>query len=642
MNETTPWFTEFEDSRMWVVHARNSMPSKPPYQDELHTTPLSQFRDDTWEYPTTWASENNRNCLFLDFLGHGTFPDGTRLSLSPVTDAILIRQLKEALIALTYRRGILTSERTRVRHLRPTGVYSLLQPLRRLFVAFKRCGCRSLREVNPAVLAETLAMIEPSANAFDNLATTFTDLLCACRHGLISEGLLDLDFEISPPTETFPDLSGPRGWQPISDLNVSEIIRVSEFYVDHVHDIAKWIDYLRRDPESRRHEVLIWARSNLPCGLKLSKMLGGRQLLHNLCGLVYSSCSNFISFHAGLRVSELLSIKTGFISTDQSEAIFDTRKLLLNFTTYKTVLSLQGRQRAVKAHPKLIAISAALEEVRHALGIPGEYLFTPPGESRPYITKRWNKTVLRRFCELHNLDIELTGHRWRKTVAALAVRVFTNASIHLKELFGHASLSMTARYILASPFIREEIRDLTLDEVRKTGKTLLESLSVFGGPRLGGRHGKEMERRFSELFATDITEIDVGKTIDEFVEEMLRQNMLPIPVMPGVLCMKPANARGACATTSGDRLADPARCSAACTWQVQEAHRREVVFFMTRRIAQKWTSWSLLQQTYWGAQCRDQIRAWPELAVRLDDFPGMPTTLKRMILGIDACPTIAN
>ena len=609
------------DPRMWQVLA-GAGPALPPYVLDMPATPLSVFGQNIWEYPVEWLAVNNRDRRFLDFEAPATFSDGAKIGLDPRRDEVLIRQLKEATWASLHRRHVFDGRR-RSQLIKPGGAHGVLRRLRRLMLAFRQVGCASLSNVTPTTLVDAFGLLGSSGGEFDEMVGAFQDLVTLSRAGLIDGGILDHRFEIVPPDTAVPDASAARGWQPIPDDKVAELIRASNLYIDLADEIAVQIRILREDP-SRHEDVYAWARERLPCGTRL----GSQGLLMTLTLVVHVSAANLVSFLGGLRVSELLSILTGFVAISNGETTIDLGRLTMEFTTTKTVLSFRGERRQIIAHPRIADIGRALLLLKESLDTTGDYLFVPPGEDLPYVTNRFNY-VLQRFCRLHAIDIEMSSHRWRKTVAAISVRVLTGATLHLKELFGHVGLGMTARYILSSPFIREEIRDLTLDEYRKRGRTMLESLSAFGGPGLGGRRGLDMEASFSALMRSQVTEDDLGLQLDGFVEDMLRQGIFVVPVMPGVLCTKPATASGACSRSSGDSLADPARCSARCSYQVQESNRRDLVAWMVRRAASNRGMWSPLEEVYWAEQCRDQIVAWPVLndALRdvIEDWPALKT-----------------
>jgi hypothetical protein len=243
----------------------------------------------------------------------------------------------------------------------------------------------------------------------------------------------------------------------------------------------------------------------------------------------------------------------------------------------------------------------------------------------PYNTNTWNY-ALQRFCDLHLIDYKISSHQWRKTVASICSRVLVGSAMHLKEVLGHKGLATLARYMLASPFIRAEIRDSMLDTYRKRGHTLLESLSIMGGQGLHGRGGQDLEARVRALMADrDITQIDMKVQIDEWVEDMLAAGIHPLPVMPGVMCIKPQQATGACSRSSGDLAADVARCTPRCPFQVQQAHRHDLVMTTIRNIADKWMTWTDPQRQFWARSLKDLLKGWPQLPddlrQKLDSLP---------------------
>ena len=600
------------NQRRWTASVIAMTPSRPPYPVDMPVTPLSTFADSVWEFPLDWIAVNNRARRELDFRSSATFADGTSSCLDAVRDAALVRQLKEATWASLHRREHFEGRR-RSRIVKPGGAWEILRRLRRLFSGFRHLGCASLRDVTPVILVDALALLGTTGGELEKLAQSFQDLMTFSREGLIHGGLREARFEIAMPHASVEDATAPLGWQPFSDEEVASLIKTSNAYIDLADDIVCRLRALRADPRVHA-EVLQWAVEKLPCGTRMVP----HRLEAWLVSLVQVSAANLISFLGGLRVSELLSIRQGFVTVSDGAAVIELGRLTLEFTTHKTVASFHGERRMIVAHPRMADVARALQAVKDAADIPGDYLIVPLGQDLPGVTTSWNYE-LQRFCDVHELPIDISSHRWRKTVAAVAVRVLTGSTLHLKELFGHVGLGMTARYILASPFIREEIRDLTLDVYRKRGRSLLESLSALGGTGVGGVRGQDLEARFFALLGSDVTEVDLRLQLDDFVEDMLQQGMFVVPVMPGVMCTKPAAASGVCASSSGDRLADPARCSARCSYQVQESNRRDLVAWMIRRAAVKRGTWSRLEERYWAEQCRDQLVAWPDLRAELLD-----------------------
>jgi hypothetical protein len=613
-----------DNPRLWQIKAAHQAPAKPPYPATMAVTPLSVFSDAAWTYPLSWTSLNNRGRLTREHGAKVSLADGTRLGLDLDADAALVRQLKEACWAASHRRDLLEGQRTPSvpKPLTEAGIHA---NYRRLLVAFKKLGCTSLAQVGQAELDHAFHLIGPAPGQALTLAASFGSLVQFSKHGLITDGCRRFDLEFTKPP-TILDASTERGLQPLSDEDTCSIIRLSLAYVKLSSEIAGQIELLRTEPGTAA-EVFEWARATLPCGAKLQQ----DHLRQTLTFLVQVAASNLIAFHLGLRISELMSILSGFALHGADETLVDIKRITIEFTRYKTVRNYMGKTTRLAVHPDILIAAEALEEVRKANACPGEHLLVPAGDSLPYVTNKWNY-YLQKFCDIHSLGFSISSHSWRETVAAVAVRVLTGAAFYIKELFGHAGLAMTARYMFASPFIRDEIGSLLLDEYRRRGKTLMESMSVFGGAGLGGRQGKEWEARFRKLsLDRDVTEQDLSRTQDEFLDEMLRQGVFPIPVMPGVYCVTRTTARGDCARTSKDRMPDPGRCVGSCRFQVQEAHRRDNIVSTVRKFASSRKASSPMQQRFWASQIIDQLHAWPELEGMLQDVISEWPKLKEAI-----------
>lgn len=593
------------EGRQWQALAKSSGSSKPPYRLDMSVTPESVFGDDVWSYPIRWVSLNNRGRRFLEFRASSLLSDGSKVRLGD-DDARLETQLKEATWAAIHHRNVFEARR-KARVIKPAGAYEILRKFRRLFLAFKQIGCHSLSEVTPMKLLLASELLSDTDAGYRELTSAMSDLLVLCEEGYVSDGLPPMAFELPERLLDIEDTSAALGIQPLEDGAVTSIIRASNNIVDHVGLIAVEIQLLRADPGQAQD-----ALKRLRHLIRLDGFSNTSDLAVVLTTLVHAASANLIMFFAGLRVSEVTSIKSGFVTEKDRFAEFDPAKIYMDFTVTKTVSDFEGMSRKLPAHPRLLDVAAALELVRDATGSSSDFLFVPAGDNLPYVTGAFNR-ALQRLCDMNGIEVSMSSHRWRKTVASLAVRVLTGSALHLKELFGHKGLAMTARYMMASPFIRAEIQDLTLDEYRKRGRTLLESLAAFGGAGLGGKQGLAMEQRFSTLLATDVMEGDLRLSLDEFVEDMMKQGSLPVPVMPGVFCTKPTHAVGVCTQTSGDRLADPARCSSTCSFQVQTSHRRELVAWTIEQVIARKDTWSPLEQSYWASQCRNQLDAWPDM-----------------------------
>lgn len=615
--------------RLWIVAVAGGLPAAPPYNPSLAITPHSTYADHVWSFPVAWVPPNARPRCRLDFLAP-TSVEGRELKLCPVNDGNLLDQLKQLMVAYMFRRQTLARTNTRAHFGRPTGYHAYLQSARRFFVMLKHFGLLSASELRPDTAIEMASLASTSDTGFDSFVLVLRDLIGLSRQGQIAGGVRDLEFSV-PDRERLIDTSAPIGLQPIPDEHLARLLELSLEYLHRSEEVARRLAQLRSEPARHRAEVLGWSRATLPAGPAIFDGLSAAHLERALAILVQVSAGNLFSFYAGLRASELLGARPGCVTAGGDGAylnldLIPSGRLNFEFRVFKTASSPGGLVRTVPAHPRLLKAQAAAIQIREVLAPINEELFIDPATRGAYVTGNWN-SALQRFCDLHGIEHDLTSHQWRKAVSSVAVRVLTGSAMHLKEVLGHAGLPMTARYMLASPFIRAEIRDQTLDQYRRRGRTLLESITALGGGGLGGAYGKRLESSFADLIGNaDVTESDLGMRIDKWVNEMLSTGIFPIPVMPGVFCMKPADAVGLCASSSGDRLADPARCSAACAFQVQQSHRRALVQWTIKRVAARWTTWSPVEQEYWASQCRDQLVAWPELESELSiDIEGWPT-----------------
>lgn len=608
--------------KIWQALAAAAGPSKPPYPAAMRTSPLSCFKDDVWEFPPSWTPVNARNRRIIRFLSPIPLKDGCRIGLLPSSDRVLINQFKEALWASMHRRSVLSTERKH--QLKVTGIHSLAADMRRIFVSLKVAGCSSLASLDNDQLGAALSSLTTTRSTYNDLIITFQIICDLSRHALIQNGLQNIDqFEITQLHSDLQDESGENGWQPIEDATASKLILSSLRYLPACEYICGVISKYIHKPFSK-------VKSSDLDGISSRIGIHDPELTAaSLISLAHIAAANLILFHLGLRASELTAVKSDFIRTSNDGCSLDVTRL--TFTQIKYAPNENGLSRDIRVHPLLLEVQDLLSSINRAAGIKSDYVFIHFRRKLPYLTNSLN-AAFARFCVSHSVGSSVTSHQWRKTVAGITVRVLTGASLHLKELFNHSDLSAISHYTMASPFIREEIRDLSLDVYRKRGASLLESLTVFGGPGLGGKQGHQLEEQFSLIFSgLDVTEYDLSKTLDEFVDDMISQGIFPTVVMPGVLCMKAAHSRGACSSYSGDRLPDAERCTANCTYQVQESHRKETVSWLIQKCSRDRGRWSVMQERFWAAQCASQLNAWPQLRRDLAEFIENWPMLKELV-----------
>jgi hypothetical protein len=606
-----------------------NLPDMPPYTPGIRVTPLSAFEDHVWAFPKHWVPVNVQRRSNLDFLTLSVFGE-MKISLVPGKDDKLIEQLKQLLIAYMFRRSALREGRNRLGSGRPTGFFAYLQHARRLFCWLKFLRFSSLSEIRSEDFSEIISYATGTQRRFDTARLVLEDLISLSKRGLITDHFVDVQPALTQPNSV-RDTTAELGIQPIPDETVATLINLSLQYIRLAPVIAEKLAMLVNNPGRHRLAVLGWAQANLPCGSQLVNRLTGDALMNALSWSMQVSAGHLFCFYVGPRASELLSVSPWCVMPGKEGATLLTEHMSLEFETVKGVGYVGGAVRKIPAHPMLNDAADVADIVRSIFSPYSERLFVSPMTGETYNTNTWNY-ALQRFCDLHLIDYKISSHQWRKTVASICSRVLVGSAMHLKEVLGHKGLATLARYMLASPFIRAEIRDSMLDTYRKRGHTLLESLSIMGGQGLSGRGGQDLEARVRTLIADrDITQIDMKVQIDEWVEDMLAAGIHPLPVMPGVMCIKPQQATGACSRSSGDLAADVARCTPRCPFQVQQAHRHDLVMTTIRNIADKWMIWTDPQRQFWARSLRDLLKGWPQLPEdvqrKLDSLP----TIRRMM-----------
>ncbi|MNV48520.1 hypothetical protein D3C71_1404280 [compost metagenome] len=195
------------------------------------------------------------------------------------------------------------------------------------------------------------------------------------------------------------------------------------------------------------------------------------------------------------------------------------------------------------------------------------------------------------------------------------VKVFTNPATEVGALVNHKSRRTSFGYAQSSPFVMQDFEEEYTRVIRSRFQTIFEGATFFGGPGLGGKQGLMLEQNLQDFFPRDLTERDLRMSVDEFIEDMLKQGVTPIVVRPGVFCVKGKNTAGLCSVSSGDSLPDTSKCTGRCSYQIQLDTAKETLLWEIEYIDQRLSKpgASSLQISYWINQLVDQVAAWPDL-----------------------------
>lgn len=590
-----------EAQRVWFVVNALSVEASPPYRGDLEVTPGYYFSDDGWYFPPENLTPGRRKKDGIDFVGKASFGNNVVGRLS--SNSLLLVQLKEVAVVHLFRLDVI---KTWLNVSNAGFFYEHMRAIKRFFIAMKTAGLNSLSDLSPLNLPEVRALMSGTkTRAFGFI---LLKLIQISQAGLVRDGLKPYKWEIDIDDEDGDDTTRERGAQPLTAEQAGLLLKLSKTYISLASEISAEIRALA-DPTSPKKAISKRLKSKIPA--ILDNLPNGKDRA-NLHLLVEIAAANLQSFHFGFRPSELLSIRTGFIVGLLSDPEGQDPKI--RFLRTKNVPTPTVRE--LRVDPYLREVELAVEDVRNAMNARSDFIYSHPNSE-------WEMTGtmliyrLNRFCELHNLNFSITGYTWRKTVVDIMVRVITEAIPILQHLLGHISPTETVGYALSSPLLQPEIQAGVMQVYTRRAGTLFET-ATGSDAKLGGLAGK----RLHKLLSPDITSEDLGLTKEEFVEDCIAEGNLPIKVAEGVYCVRGKLGRGLCSIDSGDLLADPANCSAACNFQVQMPERRDVVkenMINLGKLLESSTA-SRMQKRYAVNQVSEQLVAWPELIEFRDEL----------------------
>lgn len=161
------------------------------------------------------------------------------------------------------------------------------------------------------------------------------------------------------------------------------------------------------------------------------------------------------------------------------------------------------------------------------------------------------------------------AHRYRVTLARLLALALADAPKILMDLFGHKTIEMTLRYILADPVIRAEMQKVLQAQTIMLAEEAIHSIDEYGGP--AAAKVKEAvddlkTRRGSDYGATDIKDLAETFTLSGKFWTLVR---------PGVICTKLPQQVGPCNKRAG--MPEPSKCRSHCEVRLETAALRDDV-----------------------------------------------------------------
>ncbi len=582
-----------DDQRLWIVVNALSLDASPPYRDDLEVTPGCFFGDHGWYFPLENLTPGRRKKNGIDFLTAANLANTVgRL----IPGSLLLLQLKDVGVVHVFRLDVLKS---RINVSNGGFFTERMTSIKRFFIAMKIIGLNSLSDLTPFNLPQVRALM--STTKADNFGFILSQLILISQAGLVRDGLRAYEWEIDVDDDDGEDTTSERGTQPLTAEEAGTLLKLSRTYISLSSEISSEIRALS-DPISPQAAISNGLKAKLPANLQDLDAQWHSTTLHLL---VEVSSANLGCYHFGFRPSELLSIRKGFIVTILDDP--DDQDLRIKFIRTKNVSTPTSRE--LRVDPYLREVEAAIEDVRDALNAQSDFIYSHPNSEWEMSYNRYLYR-LKRFCQLHGLDFNLTGYTWRKTVVDIMVRVITEAIPILQHILGHVSETESVGYALSSPLLQPEIQAGVMQVYTRRAGTLFET-ATSSVTELGGLAGKRLQK----LLSSDINSEDLGMTKEEFVEDCIAEGNFPIKVAEGVYCVRGKLGRGLCSIDSGDLLADPANCSAACNFQVQMPERRDVVKENMANLGKLLSSDTVprMQKVHAVNQVNEQLVAWPEL-----------------------------
>ena len=592
---------------IWFANQKVERIIAPPYDPNMLVTPFSRYSDTVYVFNRNNLTPGNKHKSELDFLSKNKFGDMI-IKLEENTDEGLIELLRQITVAYFFRTDALQNHRV---HVYKVGtLHRKFKAIKRLIVAAKICGASGQQDINTNLLNEVLTFLKKDEAQMSASYEVIEDLWHFNKAMLIYPPL-ELDAGYIVKGRHAVDNTVPKGRSAIPEEVISKIISASLEYISKSDNIIELINMIIsgewRSNKQVRQALIRELKANFP-RLKSRGMYGYYKGAESI---LLMACANIIFFALGLRPSELLSIKRNAVF-----AVYDAQdsgdgRTYVTFTRYKGAEIPQAKRLLVSN--RLREIGDVLDKLVEVRQSKSDYYFSLRGKTEEMRTENL-KGQQQHFCRANAIPFLITPYNWRKTTVDLLIRSFTNGLSYAAAILDHIHEGESVAYGLSTPQLRDDLLSGIYGIWAERTKSLLEY--VMEGEELGGLAGK----RFQDAFASQPSQWQQETDKDKFVAEMLERHILPVKVAEGVYCVKSPLARGACSKEATDLLADPARCRATCSYQLQLPERLQIVEENIHNIRAFLGNPAIshMQKVHAVRQLRDQLVAWPEAVGKLE------------------------
>lgn len=212
-------------------------------------------------------------------------------------------------------------------------------------------------------------------------------------------------------------------------------------------------------------------------------------------------------------------------------------------------------------------------------------------------------------------------HRFRKTLARIVALALVNATLILKDCFGHDDVDMTIRsYILSDPAIVHEVLLIQKELVVLKAVDVINDLDTVGGP------GAVQLRKRASAFLKRI-----GKTAFEPQDtyEFARRETFDgrswMVVGPGIICTAPHEMDGGGPCNKGQRGPNPANCKTGCDRQLLEnyaaTYADDTVAYVLENLQCAIDEDETMMVPMWAGQLKTWLYRYEQVAEKWKDHP---------------------
>lgn len=590
------------DAKEWIALAAATLPQRPPYRDDMPVTSKSKFGDMVWEFDETDVPAGSRNCRFLKFFASVRI--GPRKRRLQHSDAILINEFKECIVAFMFRQSVLDHKR-KLTIPKPVTIYHFFIYMRRFFIWLKEVGLQTVGGLNQKKLNDILSRIKMTDSEYNKLINNIAIIIIFADSDYLSAKLHRRNFELKMRS-IIDDTSRERGAQTLSDIDISIALSASRFYIDQFEYIISILEDCRSNIQSTK-ETAMYLSGYLP----LTTPLSHSGIVNVAASLIRIAGYNFLGWHLGARISEVLSAKRGFVSPLGNAAMLVLEAMDLRLETRKAIADLHGKVRAFSVHPYLARVAHVLEKLNDFLEIESQFIFVQPRAGNVYVSNQFNHEI-KRFARLHGYAPDISSHTWRNTLVSVTIRSVAEPLGPLAHLLGHKHLSTVVGYAFSNPFVRKEMRRRLAEKMAPRVDRFLSGSQHFGGTGLRGPQGAAIENSIASRIERGCS---AEAARQQTSQELLDRHITLLPVDAGIDCVKPPLTRGRCTHKNGDILADAEHCHAECPFRTESAVAREQLFDDINRTAKHFNDpeTSILMKVRWASDLMRRLRAWPEL-----------------------------